>query len=384
MAGFGGNRFGSSYGGGGLRNRMMQDELMSMLRKKQSQPTQTGAGFTVQPSMISTGGPGDSAGFNERKKNREMMGRYGKGGILRERIEAENRRAALTSQNERAKQAQTRTIADNKNATTIKAAQIKATGEFGDTTTPTTTPAAPAAPVTGTTPPAPTGFDGTGKPVALPPAQSQTTQPQTAPVSPGGGTFSYKEGTDFSKAYSPSRQPGYKYTLENQQPPDPGFREARTGEYEGADGKRYTNEAPSPKYIDPYAHKAAFPPPTVTGKIPGEYDPLYKPTAQAPTQIPTAAPPSAAIPTQADPGMWSAKTKSGGSSGVPSPTPGGAPPTVKPFHFPTSKNPTITPQMAARESMKPFYRAGKKGQDEVLKRMLKKVPTEPSMMNPYW
>jgi hypothetical protein len=88
MARFGGNRFGSSFGGGGgLRNRMLQDELMSMLRKKQQQPAQPaqaaaqasrpmagfGPGSPGQP-MMSTGSQGDSSGHNQRMLMNRMYG----------------------------------------------------------------------------------------------------------------------------------------------------------------------------------------------------------------------------------------------------------------------------------------------------------------------
>jgi hypothetical protein len=86
MARFGGNRFGGGSGGGSLRNRMMQDELMSMIRKKQAQPAQAAqqggamGGPTPMPSnarMIgSMSSGGSSEDFNKRNENRARFGRF--------------------------------------------------------------------------------------------------------------------------------------------------------------------------------------------------------------------------------------------------------------------------------------------------------------------
>jgi hypothetical protein len=87
MARFGGNRFGGGGGGNSLQNLMLRNELMSQLRKKQQQPaqpaqaaaqaSQQGAGFTVKPSVMSTGSQptaAESAAFNQRSRDRAVYG----------------------------------------------------------------------------------------------------------------------------------------------------------------------------------------------------------------------------------------------------------------------------------------------------------------------
>ena len=96
-----------------LTNKYRMDGLLSSLVKNRGNTRNTN-------NVIPFGTPGfggipregvyarqptaeEQNAFNERKRIRDLMGKYGKGGIMREQIGAENMRSALTSQNERAK-----------------------------------------------------------------------------------------------------------------------------------------------------------------------------------------------------------------------------------------------------------------------------------------
>jgi hypothetical protein len=160
-------------------NRYKRDALINMLVKsgnrKSDIPFGTPGFDGVPREGVSARQPTaeEMAAFNEKRRLRSLMGSYGKGGLERERIGAENQRAALTSQNERAKLALGNINKAKDREKDLQVAKIKANGDglgsLGGGT---------GAETTGT------GLALTGKPVAMPNETKAAPSTQPAPLVP--------------------------------------------------------------------------------------------------------------------------------------------------------------------------------------------------------
>jgi len=188
-----------------LHRSQMNNMILSALRKKLGEgrnAQQHGGQFQLRPTeMMSSSLPsaGESQAFNERKKNRALYGKYGKGGLAREELGQKRKKDAVDiARGMRKEDREERKLQE-----TIRANKAKEKGGFGLGADQKTIGS---------------GFTGgpmqkTG-PSAIP-GQAAAPVLQQAAAPDGGGTFSYGKGPGavagrIPGEYDPKWQPSVK------------------------------------------------------------------------------------------------------------------------------------------------------------------------------
>jgi hypothetical protein len=271
----------ANFGGNSLHRRQVELMLQSALRKKNSGgrniqggggPIQTQPGTYGNPMMSSSSLP-TAAETNAHTLKRRHSAEYGdrwnqhmkhsRPGFKREELGAKQQKDVATA----TKEAAEFNLKERDLQRKIAADKVKAGGGLGlnlgvgQETRRTAFTDGPAL-----------GRNPTQSPATQSVPQGPPSQQAQAPVNPApesGGTYSYNTERDM-----PSRQPGYKYTLANQNP---------VGKEGDVYGNKYTGFQPRIMGA-PHVTPPVSPAPMVTGQMPGEYDPKWRPGVQTPAQ----------------------------------------------------------------------------------------------------